>query len=65
MSRTLAVRLDGNIKEKANKKNSFDPPKKRPNAKLLRAIADADAGNNLSPKFETAKDAVASMMADD
>jgi DNA-damage-inducible protein J len=48
-----------------NKKISFDLTKKRPNPKLLRAISDANAGNNLSPKFDTAKDAVASMMADD
>jgi len=35
---------------------------KRPNAKLLRAINDANNNRNLSPRFKTAKEAVASML---
>ncbi|MCL2845387.1 MAG: type II toxin-antitoxin system RelB/DinJ family antitoxin [Chitinivibrionia bacterium] len=45
------------------KKISF-PAIKKPNARLLRAINDANSGHNLSPKFKTAKDAVASMLED-
>jgi addiction module RelB/DinJ family antitoxin len=40
---------------------SFNKSVKRPNAKLLRAINDANNNRNLSPRFKTAKEAIASM----
>ena len=46
------------------KKISFNKFPKRPNAKLLRAIDDANDSRNLSPKFKTAKEALASMLED-
>jgi len=46
------------------KKFSFNKLPKRPNAKLLRAIDDADNNRNLSPRFKTAKEAIASMLKD-
>ena len=45
------------------KKISFTTQKK-PNTKLLRAIDDANNNRDLSPRFKTAKEAIASMLED-
>jgi len=45
------------------KKISFTAPRK-PNTKLLRAMDDANNNRNLSPRFKTAKEAIASMLDD-
>jgi DNA-damage-inducible protein J len=38
--------------------------RKKPNARLLRAIDDANNNRNLSPRFKTADEAIASMLED-